>query len=403
MKRMIPIAVALALSACGGGSPASPTPPAPPAPPPITVQSDPPPDDYPAVQALLNQGGTVQLDCRDYYFSATLIPGVSGTTLKGCGATTVLHWTPPANPVECKNGSAIQVMCGLGDSPHEITLPIAIGDTSMTVADATGINAGDWLMIGDWGVLGTYTAVVDWVQVASVDGDVVSFEKPSRIAVQSYGQPFVPFQSGMGYVKPLNLHDVTLEDFIISIDGPAPKGGNFPGIGVVGTRNTTIQGVTVEHPQGNPFFTYFSQGTRVVSNHFGASSPIASEVASSVDVVVQDNVSGSDISLDLGTAFFQFTDNAITEPTSEALYVAFNVHDGVIARNQIGYVAGGNSVGIYLRGSPNVQVTDNTFAGGSGVGILIRPADLGLYNFPDTGDVLSGNTIQGFATEVSGP
>jgi len=105
--------------------------------------------------------------------------------------------------------------------------------------------------------------------------------------------------------------------------------------------------------------------------------------------------------MDLGTAFFELTGNAIPVSKNIAIYSTANVHDGTISDNTIGYVDGPqNAVGLYLEGSPNVKVTGNSFAGGNGdsIGILVKPQTTGIFSWPDTGDVLSGNTVQGFTT-----
>lgn len=371
-----------------------------------------PVDETAAVQALLNAGGNVQLECRNYYFSGTLTVTQSGTTLQGCGASTVLHWTAPGPKVQrvgCKNDRAIAVLCGISFyTPHEIKAPVAIGDQSMEVADSSGIQAGDWLMVGDWGVLGTYTSVVDWVQVAAVNGTTISFLTPVRVAI-STDKPFTPYASGAGFVRMIPLHDVTLQDFTVDVAPPAPGTANFAAVGVTGTTNTTFQRLTINDPAGNPLWTYYSKGTRIL-DCVGSGASVGTEIASSVDFTMSGNqLTGVGLSLDLGTAFFTVSGNNIASPVNVGIYSTLNVHDGAISGNTIGYVGvnGGvaNAVGIYLQGSPNVNISGNSLAGGAGnsIGIIIAPQTSGQFSWSDTGDVLSNNNIQGFTTQVRGP
>jgi len=369
-----------------------------------STKSAPVADDTAAVQALLDAGGVVTLEARDYYFSAMLNVTRAGTTLQGHGNSTVLHWTPPkaGSAVGCKTDRAISVSCGLSNyKPTAITAPIAIGDTSIEVADVTGINAGDWLMVGNWGVLGTYTAVVDWVQVASINGTTISLVSPTRVAFDAT-QPFAPYASGAGYVRTLGIHDVTLQDFAVKIDA-APGAPNFPAVGSTGTLNLTIQRLTINDPAGNPLWTYYTKGTKLL-DCVATGATVGTELASSVDTLVSGNqFNGVGVSLDLGQAFFSFDHNTLNNVANIGLYLVDNVHDGAISANTIGYVAAvsiQNTTGIYLSGSPNIQVTGNTLLGGAGnsIGIYASPGSAPPFSWPDTGDILTGNTIQGFVT-----
>lgn len=373
----------------------------------VTTRPIPVTDETAAVQALLNAGGAVQLECRDYYFSATLHVGVSGTTLQGCGKSTVLHWTQPApgTGVACKNGSAIQILCGLSFyTPRAVSASIKAGDTFMEVADSSGLQVGDWLMVGDWGVLGTYTASVDWVQVGSINGNTVGFAAPIRVAIP-LDPPFSPYQHGAGYVRMIDLHDVTLQDFTIKITAGVddPYVHNFPAIYPVGTRNTTMRRLVIDNPAGNPFTCYFCKSPTIEDNEI-VSQGINTEIASAVDAVITGNTwDTGDLSLDLGAAFFTLANNRFLAPFNIGIYTTDNVHDGVISGNTIGYVGlvGGfqNAVGMLITGSPNIAITGNTFLGGAGksIGIEITPQVAGAYAWPDTGDVLTNNSIQGFA------
>lgn len=423
MKLLTTILLTLALAACGSDAPTSGTLPCdvtatchvsstpPPKPPVQTAPPVTPTDDTAAVQALLDKGGTVTLEARDYHFSAMLMISVSGTTLQGAGKATNLIFTPPPKGTakSCKTDRAISVLCGLSFyPPRAIDGAITIGDTSMQVDDASGINPGDWLLLGDWGVLGTYTSVVDWEQVASVDGNVINFVSPTRIAINDPA-PFVPYQAGAGFVRMINLTNVTVQDLAITVNAAAGSVPQYPALGVTGTVGTVFQRLTINDPVGNPFYTYYSKGTVVQNNTFTGG--IASEVASTVDFSVSDNqFVGANLSLDLGAAFFSVAGNSFSAPQNIGIYTTDNVHDGAITDNTIGYVevSGGvqDAVGIYLEGSPNLTVSGNSLAGGAGAGSQgIRTQDESSppFAWTDSGDVLSGNTIQGFATAVVGP
>lgn len=412
MFRYIIFAIVVVLAGCGGGG----SPGTDPLPPPVTVQSAPPScsasnDDTAALQALINAGGTVTLQARRYCLSATLIVSVSGTVLEGSGAATVLEFTPPAQGtgVACKTAGAIEVMCGpAASAPEAITAPVNIGDTSIEVADATGLNVGDWLLIGDWGVLGTYTSVVDWVQVASIDGTTLGLSSPARVAINDAG-PFVPYQSGMGYVRTVDVSGVVLQDFSIKVDNNG-SADNYPSLYVNGTRGTLVQRVTVDNPMGNPIDAYFSQGTkfRDVTVTDGR---IISEMASDVDLTIENCTFSSEapaIGLDLGTAFFTITGNTVLKSINAGIYALYNVHDGTISNNMVDYVditAGQNASGLLLVGDHNLTISGNTLLGGAGssVGVLVENSNVTGYVSSSSGITVTGNTIQGFASAISLP
>lgn len=83
------------------------------------------------------------------------------------------------------------------------------------------------------------------------------------------------------------------------------------------------------------------------------------------------------------------------------------MHDGVITGNTIDEIAsvpGGATVGMLIYGSPDVTVTSNILLGGEGpssIGIQAEGFGGSVLPEPSAGDVVSGNTISGFATATA--
>lgn len=428
MNKLIPIAVTLALAACGGGV----TPPAPhvTVPPPDIKAPPPPPvvDDTAAVQALLDAGGVVQLDARTYHISRTLMMSHSGTTLQGHGASTVLFYEPPAPGTvkHCQNDRVITTRCALSATiPLEVAGAINVGDTSFQAAnssDLAGIGAGDWLLITNWdpgikdGTFHTsYATTVDWVQVANVSGTTVNVTVPFR---QAFSTPF-PYTpstggtitSGVGFQKIFVTQDLAVQDLSIVVDPSAA--GSAVGVAILSTLNATVQRISVTtHGTADPLYSEYSKGATFANNTTTGAG--LSEFATSVDLTLAGNTMSSTnspaIGLDLGTAFFTVNGNRILASANAGIYALYNVHDGAISNNDLAYVDTVNgatrAIGILLEGCPYVSVTGNSLAGGAGatsVGILFSAYAAAQLPEPDTGDTASGNSIQGFATQQVGP
>ena len=98
--------------------------------------------------------------------------------------------------------------------------------------------------------------------------------------------------------------------------------------------------------------------------------------------------------------------NWVDQSANAGFYLLYAVHDGTVNGNRVAHVTstvqGGSAVGLLIRGSQNIAVTDDNLAGGDGpasIGISIG-SYMGELLEPNVGVTLSGNTISGFVTAV---
>jgi Right handed beta helix region len=412
VRALIGLAV-LGLAACGGGGGATTAPPA--DPPPVVTQTPPPvvTDDTPALQALIAAGGTIQLDARTYHYNKALIPTLSGTTLRGQTGTVLEFQSPPVGtPREAgSNDRAIGTDSMAASVPMQIAQSIAVGDTQFVAAsaeDTAGLAAGDWVVItvNDPGVadenthLG-YPTYIDWVQVAAVEGAVVHTVAPFRMAFPNT-LPFVPNDSGLGFVRVRLMQNLTIENLTIKVDAGAPVVGVY----VLGTLNTTLRNVTIIDPTSDAVYTEESKGTAIIDCNLSGGS-VLNEFSESVDLTISGTTLSYDtvaIALDLGTGFFEVSGNTISHSGHVAIYGFYNVHDGAISGNIIDPITNINNVGtigVWLHGSPNVAVNDNTMTGPGTTGIQADADPSADIAEPVAGDVATGNVITGYTTQVS--
>jgi hypothetical protein len=426
---MVFVLVAVILSGCGGDvvnaqnpqNPLSVQPPnAPPLPtaptPPVVTDPAPPPamvDDTAAVEALVARGGLVQLEGREYNLNEALIPTISGTDLRG-QAGTVLHFHSPAAGTPRNPGVTDRVI-GTNSMTRTSQLPIAhgiaVGDTSFeatNLADVANLRPGDWVVItvNDPGVsdanthLG-YPTYVDWEQVAGVSGATVSVVAPFRMAF-SGALPFITNDSGLGFVRVELTENITIENLTIEVDEGAPVVGVY----VLGSLNTTIRNVTIIDNGSDAVYTEESKGTVIDGCNFSGGK-VLNEFSESVDLSITNTTfsyTGTvPIALDLGTGFFTVSGNTISHSGHVALYAFYNVHDGAISDNVIDPITDINNVGevgIWLHGSPNISMKNNTITGPGNVGIQAEGDPSAQVPETTSGDVESGNTITGFTTSV---
>lgn len=396
MNRTSLIAGTCVLAACGGGGSPSPTA--------VT-------DDTASLQAALDKGGTVQLEARTYHFSRTLTVSQSNTVIVGQGqAVTLLEFSPPEGQLtHCQTDRAITTPCEFDDPPpRQVGAAINLGDTSFQAAQASDVAdlaPGDWLLINDYDQDIGDRVAVDWVQVAGIVGTTVNVVTPFRMAFTT-ARPWVPRKSGLGFepIKPL-VQGVKLQNLSIKVDPTTTT--NVGALCMFGALDATIDNVTVTNTIGQPFYSYLSKGYTLTNStaHGGA---VISELAATVDLTVTGNTFSSDapgVGVDLGTGFFTAANNTVQQSANAGMYFLYGVHDGKASGNQIAKVAvttDMSSAGVLIWGSQNITVTDNNLMGGAGpasVGIDVRPyaAEITL---PDTGVVLSGNTITGFVTAI---
>jgi hypothetical protein len=434
------MALFLALTACGGGgSPSEPVAiakaPATPVtvtPPPPTAPTVPIVDETASLQAMLNKGGTIQLEARTYHISSMLNIAVSGTVLQGNGSSTVIDFTPPpaAQVKGCYTDRALSTNCGFStEFPQQIWANIQKGDTSFVAAnadDAAALVPGDWVYIAAWdpGISDAiahtaYATIADWAQVASVEGTTVNVVTPFRQAfitsIPFESQPGGAVGGGISFQKVIPLSGITIQDLTITVDANgngtgASTNANVVGLVVVGTQGTLVQNVTVNATDGRGLYSESSKGATF--SNVTVNGKQLDEFAETVDLTITGcTFAVSDapaIGLDLGTAFFKIENNTVKQSSGAGFYALYNVHDGSITGNTIAKVSNGasaRSLGIFLYGSPNISVTGNTLEGGEGpsnTGILAEGDSKAQLPEPSTGDAASGNTITGFDTEESG-
>ena len=366
-------------------------------------------DDTAAVQDAVDRGGVVTFAAKTYHLTRTITIKTSGTVIVGDGPGTVFDFQPSATPQHCASDRVFTTPCDFEDAPpRRIAAPIAVGDLSFSAveaADVADLTIGDWLLINDVDSVFGDKVAVDWVQVASVTGLTVNVMQPFRMAFTN-ARPWVPRKSGLGFTPIPLISNIQLRNFNVVVE-PTPTTPTA-GISLYGVMNADIDRVTVENHNGQPFYSFLSKGVSV-TNSQAIGGRVLSEFASSVDVTLSNNHftgDGPGFGLDLGLGFFSVTNNWVDQSNNIGVYVLYGVHDGTISGNHVAYVnympAGGNAAGLVIRGSQNIEVADNSFAGGSGpasVGISVGNA-VGELPLPSVNIHQSGNTINGFVTAI---
>jgi hypothetical protein len=380
-------------------------------------------DDYTSIQMALDAagkagGGVVMLPLSTCKTSKTLHFNYSGITLSGEGKIDFVP-TPPFE--RYVNDRAVQVNdSNLYDTNLPIASQIKAGDRSFmaqNAADVAGLENGNWVVINeiDQGA-GNNIVAIEWVQVASVSGTIVTVKAPFRVEFPN-SRPFIaPSASGLGFFKVERL----IENSVISnihVQAP-PTSEPVPGIAVGVARNTIIENVTVDVASGGGFFAYRSSGLRIVHSHQVHARTEATEMAAVTDLVLFGNVfdngqkpppDTSSLTLDFGTGFFEVIDNQLIDCGDICMQVAGGVHDGEILANSVGYVSeSGNrdAAGIVALGIHSVEIIGNTFVGGAGVSSAA--VDVGntvgyTSNITACGNQFGPNFISGFVVHYSPP
>jgi hypothetical protein len=196
---------------------------------------------------------------------------------------------------------------------------------------------------------------------------------------------WVPGSSGLGFLllSPL-VEGVQFRD--LTIVGP-DSGFGAPGISVFAAKDTVIDHVEVQDADGQPLYSYLSQGL-TVTHSSGVGDKVLNEFAATVDLTVSDSsFSASNdaaLGIDFGTGFFEIVSNKVPSSSNIAMYLLDGVHDGAVQCNSIQFVrtmSAASAVGILARGTQRATVANNYLEGGEGlatIGISIGPADGGL-------------------------
>ena len=172
------------------------------------------------------------------------------------------------------------------------------------------------------------------------------------------------------------------------------------GISVIAALHTTIDHVLAESFDGQPLYSYVSKEL-TITNSEGRGSGVLNEFAATVDLNVRGNrFSEADaaaaLGIDLGTAFFDVSDNSLDISRNLGAYLLYGVHDGSFSGNTLGFVSSvGNAFGILAWGTQRISISNNYLVGGEGLGstgISVR-AYAGEVLIPSIGVALSGNTF----------
>jgi hypothetical protein len=346
------------------------------------------------VQAAVDRGGTVRFPAGTYVLTQTVVVRQSNTIIQGAGPDTIFVFKPTPPQVPCINDRAFTTACEAANlTPRQVASSIAIGDGSFTATDnVDDVRPGEWLIIAEKDLAPREVVIIDWVQVASVSGNTVLVRTPFRTAFPNT-HPWVPGSSGLGFLLvPHLVEGVQFRDLTIVVPD---SGFDTPGISVAVAKDTVIDHVEVQDPDGQPLYSYLSKGL-TVTHSSGVGDKVLSEFAATVDVTLSDNSFSSNdagLGLDFGTGFFTVVGNTVPSSSNVAMYLLDGVHDGAVNSNSLEFVNSTTSaIGVLARGTQRVTIANNSLAGGQG------PASMGIsigsaYGGLDQPIVSSGNIV----------
>jgi len=243
--------------------------------------------------------------------------------------------------------------------------------------------------------------VADWAQVDSALDHVVHVRTPFRTAFTNVRE-WNPGRSGLGFERVVPLIENTeFRNFTISVPDRGPDFAAV-GISVFVALHTTIDHVASDSFNAQPLYSYLSKDL-TITNSEGRGHSILSEFAATVDLTVHGNrfseANAAALGLDLGTAFFDVSDNVIEKSRNVGAYLLHGVHDGKFDGNQIAFVGSSasdyNAQGILAWGTQNIVISTNYLAGGAGpksTGISVR-SSTGEIEIPSVNVKLLGNTF----------
>jgi hypothetical protein len=359
-------------------------------------------DDTMAVQKAVDAAGTVTFPAGTYLLTRTIVVRNSNTVIQGTGPETVFIFLPNTPRVHCGNDRAFTTPCDVLLTPRrQIVAPISIGDNFFTAAaDASDLSFGDWLLIEEMDKKAGDIIAVDWMQVASASGNVVTTQNAFRVAFPD-ARAWDPANSGLGFYKfPNKTENVQFRNFSIIV----PDSGQIsPGISVFAARHTLIENVTVHDPHGQPLYSYISKDL-TIQNSFGYGEQILNEFGATVDLTLTGNtfssVTDAALGVDFGSGFFRVTGNSLPSSANIGAYFYDGVHDGEADNNNLLFVNNtsesnfGNSVGILARGTHHVNIINNFLAGGAGtasVGLTIGPEYSADVTIPSFANIITPN------------
>jgi hypothetical protein len=357
------------------------------------------PDDTAMVQRAVDRGGVVRFASRTYHLTRTIVVSHSDTVIEGEGPGTIFEFNGRGARAGCVNDRVFTTPCALIHQPaRRIAAAIVGGDRSFLAADdASDLQPGDWLIVAEKDAVIGDVVAIDWAQVESVEARVVNVRTPFRMAF-SLNRPWDPLRSGLGFrkVAPL-IENTEFRNFAIHAVGAGDSAA--AGISVVAALHTVIDHVGADSFGAQPLYSYLARNLTVTAS-VGSGYEVLSEFAATVDLTVHGNTfskqASASFGLDLGTAWFDVSDNHLQLSRNVGTYLLYGVHDGSFAGNAVGYVySAGNAVGMLLWGDHDIVVENNYLAGGEGpesTAISVR-SSRGQVELPSTRIHLAGNVF----------
>jgi pectate lyase-like protein len=367
-----------------------------------------------AIDVVSKGGGTVGFPRGVYRTTRALAVQASNVSLSGDGAAKI-RFEPKAPFAVAANDRAL--ILGRQDGLSMARLvsggPIAIGARRFKAAspsETADLVPGDWIVVRetDPGV-GGEIVWIDWLQVDTVAGAVVTVQSPFRMTFPNNHAP-----SSLRFQKVLNpVENITVRD--LAIEAPSTT-EPVVGVAVAVARGVLLNNVEVNVANGNGYFSYRSaqltlQNCRQLrtftqSTEFAAT--VGLRLLGSTFGVVGTRISRapantSALALDYGTAFFQVVGNEIINGGNILLQLNYGVHDGVIANNVFGWSRDstiGKGQGISAVGAQNVLVNGNILVGGDGsfnTGIAFASSANLKAQILSKGNLIGPNIIRNFA------
>jgi hypothetical protein len=297
---------------------------------------------------------------------------------------------------------------------------IANGATSFkaqNAADAATLSPGDWVIVTEMDSVAGDDVYADWMEVASINGSVVTTTTPFRMAfpnIRPWAGP--PKNWGLSFRRIISvLSNFTIRDITIIIPKMLQEKHNVVGIDTRDTIGTVISNVSCLDASGNCFAGYMDKGLTFQDNHINGS--VYAEFAGEVDATISGNYvneTDKDLSLpgpptsggfeiDFGTGFSKLTENSVGPSRQMCIGLLSGVHDTIVSGNTCGMVSFGTGAACILsRGGYRISVSGNTCAGGApnGKGIDFGDANLSVPIYSE-GNRVFNNRVQGFTTPYS--
>lgn len=381
-------------------------------------------DDWQAIQNALDRGGDVLLPAPYWFLTTkTLRLTKSDTALRfGISAKLVFVALGVGGFVAGVNDRAILVI-GTESAYRQVAAgAIAIGATTFTAqngADTADLVLGDWVCISERDAGAGDNVYLDFMQVQSVAGAVVTTASPFRTAFPN-ARAYVAGTSGLAFRRVTNLVRNTIIERAYVIQPVAAQSN--PGIAVHMAMGTLYDRCTVNDMWGQALYGYESADLTLrhcTQIHNGG---ISSELGAVVDITIDGGTfdfqetpgnlvapDGACLTVDFGSAFFSIVGARFPRGANAFLQLLY-VHDGVVTGNVFGYAqtAGGAVVGqgVTAKGTQAVSVFGNTFRGG--VGALSQAVGFGdtagfTVNILSKDNIGGPNFIGSFGTGMGIP